>query len=52
MYKKMYNISHRCVSMVRFGASVDCEPVFSVVVYTAVQTNVARNAFRDAPTML
>ena len=37
--------------MMRFGASVDFEPVVSTVVYIAVQTNVARNAFRDASTM-
>ena len=37
--------------MVRIGASVDCEPVFSTVVYIAAQTNVACNAFRAATTI-
>ena len=37
--------------MVRFRASVDCEQVFSTVVYIAVHTNVARNAFRDASSL-
>ena len=37
--------------MVRIGSSVGCGPVPSAVVYIAVQTNVARNAFRDAPTI-
>ena len=36
--------------MVRFGASVGREPVFSTVVYTAVQRNVVRNAFRATST--
>ena len=36
--------------MVRFGAPVECEPVFLGVVCIVVQLNVARNAFRDAPT--
>ena len=34
--------------MVRIGTSVDLEPVFSTVVYIAVQENGARNAFRAA----
>ena len=38
--------------MVRVGASVDREPLFSEVVFIAVQTNVTRNAFRAATTML
>ena len=33
--------------MVRIGACVVRVAVFSAVVYTAVQTNVARHAFRD-----
>ena len=37
--------------MVRIGASVDREPVFSAVVYIAVQTNLALNAFRAATTI-
>ena len=38
--------------MLRFGASVGCEPVFSTVVFIAVETNAARYAFCDAPTIL
>ena len=34
--------------MVRVGASVVCKPLSSLVVFMAVQTNVARNAFRAA----
>ena len=37
--------------MVRIGASVDCEPAPSTVAYIAVQTNVARYDFWDAPTI-
>ena len=37
--------------MVRISASVDCGPVFSTLVCILVQKNVARNAFRDAPTI-
>ena len=37
--------------MVRIGASVDCEPVFSALVYIAVQTDVARGAFHAATTI-
>ena len=37
--------------MVLIGASVGCGPVPSTVVYTAVQANLARNAFRGAPTI-
>ena len=37
--------------MVRIGAHVDREPVFSTVVDIAVKTNVARNAFRAATTI-
>ena len=36
--------------MVRIGAYVGREAVFSTIVYIAVQTNVARNAFRAATT--
>ena len=38
--------------MVRVGASVDCEQVFSAVVYIAVHANVARNAYRAAATAI
>ena len=34
--------------MLRFGACVVRVVVFSAVVYVVVQTNVARNAFRDS----
>ena len=37
--------------MVRIVAYVDSEPVFPVVAYIAVETNVARYAFRAAATI-
>ena len=37
--------------MLRFGASVGCEPDFSTAVYIAAQTNADRNALRDAATI-
>ena len=37
--------------MIRIGASVGREPVSPAVLYIAVQTNVARNAFRAATTI-
>ena len=36
--------------MVRVGENVDCEPAFLPVVYIAVQTNIARDAYRAATT--
>ena len=38
--------------MLRFGASVGCEPGYSTAVYIAAQTNADRNALRDAPTIV
>ena len=38
------------LSKVRIGAYVGCGPVFSAVVYIAVQTNAAREALRAATT--
>ena len=41
----------KCVFMVRIGEDVDCEPMFLAAGYMAVQTNVARDAFRAATTI-
>ena len=43
---KIYNAWHRCVLVVRKVRASFVKPVFSTVVYAAVQTNVAPDASR------